>query len=108
MNLSGNGTGSLSWWTLSTTRAASPMGCEARVEGRTGVRVRERRDERGETLGLRTGGKVDQHGALASLAVFLMRVLPVLFLDPLCEETVHESAHDRRGLAGVPAAKDAL
>src|SRR5215211_3515119 len=106
-NLSGNGTGSLSWWTPSSTREASPMGCAARTEGRTGEE-RECRVERGRPRGLRTGGQIDQDGALAGLAVILMRVLPVLVLDPLRKESVHECAHDGRGLAGVPFAEDPL
>src|SRR5215213_4147914 len=96
-NLSGKGTGSLSWWTPSRTRETSPMGCEARAEGRTtSLMVRP-----GHARGLRTGGQVDQHGALARLAVLFVRVLPVLVLDPLRKESVHERAHDGRGLAGA-------
>src|SRR5215204_3973501 len=107
-NLSGNGTGTLSWWTPSTTRDASPMGWEARVEGRTGERACESQDERDRPLGLRTSGQVDQYGALAGLAVLLMRVLPVLVLDPLRKESVHECSHDDRRFVGVLPAEDPL
>src|SRR5215216_7221869 len=84
------------------------MGCAARAEGRTGERALNGRDGRELLRRLRTGGQVDQDGTLAGLAVLLMRFLPVLVLDPLRKESVHECAHDGRGLAGVPVAEDPL
>src|SRR5215208_2786581 len=104
MNFNGNGTGSFNWWTPSTTRDASPIGCVARVEGRTtSLMVRPRLAYR-----LHTGGEVGQDRAFARLAVSLVRVLPVFFLDPLCKESVHEGADDGRRLSSTPVVEDAF
>src|SRR5215204_5016298 len=104
MNFNGNGTGSFNWWTPSTTCDASPIGCVARVEGRTtSLMVRLRLACR-----LHAGGEVGQDRSFARLAVSLVRVLPVFFLDPLREESVHEGADDGRRLTIIPVVEDAF
>src|SRR5215218_7336763 len=51
---------------------------------------------------LSIGPQIGQHRALAYLAALSVRLLPVLVLDPLRKQPVHESTDDRRCLTRVP------
>src|SRR5215208_3535060 len=81
----------------SETRDVSPMGCVPRVEGATIT---------GTPLG--TGGQIGQHGAFAYLTVLRVGLLPVLLLDPLREQPVHEGPHHRRAFSRVASEEDTL
>src|ERR687889_1873522 len=81
----------------SETRDVSPMGCVPREEGATLT-----------STPLSAGGQICQHGAFAYLTVLRVGLLPVLLLDPLRKQPVHEGSHYRRAFSSVATAEYAL
>src|ERR687898_219101 len=81
----------------SETRDVSPMGCVPREEGATLT-----------STPLSAGGQGCQHGAFAYLTVLRVGLLPVLLLDPLRKQPVHEGPHHRRAFSRVASEEDTL
>src|SRR5919107_2776394 len=81
----------------SETRDVSPMGCVPREEAATLTGTP-----------LSAGGQIGEHGALAYLTVLRVGLLPVLLLDPLREQPIHEGPHYRGAFPGVASEEDTL
>src|ERR687898_1900346 len=81
----------------SETRDVSPMGCVPSEEAATLTGTP-----------LSAGGQIGEYGALAYLTVLRVGLLPILLLDPLREQPVHEGPHHRRAFPGVVSEEDTL